>query len=292
MTTPSSLPVAAIKVGDRRRKDMGDIAALAASIEKSNLLQPIGVRPDGQLVHGGRRLEAVKLLGWETVPVRFLEGLEDWLAYLEAERAENAFHKPLTPSEQVGEKRDMEGELKAQAKERIKEGAKAGGKTAGRGRPKQQPPGHCPGGNGRAGETRERIAAALGTSARVLSKAQAVVEAAEKDPEQFEALRKQMDDSGKVEGAYRKLQAATAAPPPAREPRRYPNSAQFEAWLHRLSDYGIYVEEERGGIANILAERDLWDWQWMDTYLVPLLEMTVKRLRTYLKEMRRATKQE
>ena len=39
------LPISQIKIGDRHRKDLGDLDALAASIEKG-FLQPIGVTPD------------------------------------------------------------------------------------------------------------------------------------------------------------------------------------------------------------------------------------------------------
>ena len=38
------LPISQIKIGKRHRKALGDLAALAASIE-SGLLQPIGVTP-------------------------------------------------------------------------------------------------------------------------------------------------------------------------------------------------------------------------------------------------------
>jgi hypothetical protein len=45
-------PVADIIVGTRHRKDMGDIAGLAASLAELSLLHPIVVRPDGVLIAG------------------------------------------------------------------------------------------------------------------------------------------------------------------------------------------------------------------------------------------------
>lgn len=42
--------VDSIQVGNRHRKDLGDIDALAASIERDGLLQPITVTPEGVLV--------------------------------------------------------------------------------------------------------------------------------------------------------------------------------------------------------------------------------------------------
>jgi ParB family transcriptional regulator, chromosome partitioning protein len=67
------VPIASIKVGERIRKDMGDIAGLAASIADIGLLHPIVVKPDGTLIAGERRLAACKKLGWDKVPVTVKE---------------------------------------------------------------------------------------------------------------------------------------------------------------------------------------------------------------------------
>jgi len=61
-----------IKIGKRFRKDLGDIDALARSINEVGLLHPIVITPDGELLAGQRRLEACKKLGWEEVPVRII----------------------------------------------------------------------------------------------------------------------------------------------------------------------------------------------------------------------------
>ena len=53
------LPISQIKIGKRHRKALGDLAALAASIE-SGLLQPIGVTPEMDLIWGYRRLLAYR----------------------------------------------------------------------------------------------------------------------------------------------------------------------------------------------------------------------------------------
>jgi ParB family chromosome partitioning protein len=55
--------IADIIVGERHRKDMGDISALAASIREVGLLHPIVITPDGELIAGERRLRAVESLG-------------------------------------------------------------------------------------------------------------------------------------------------------------------------------------------------------------------------------------
>ncbi|WP_456237920.1 ParB N-terminal domain-containing protein [Microbacterium pygmaeum] len=55
--------------------------------------------PEGVLVCGARRLEALKLLGEKTIKVWVRSGVSDRLAELLAEQAENVLHKPLTPTE-------------------------------------------------------------------------------------------------------------------------------------------------------------------------------------------------
>jgi ParB family chromosome partitioning protein len=64
--------IADIKIGQRHRKDLGDIAGLAASIAAIGLLNPITVDQDGRLLAGARRLAACKLLGMEKVEVRVM----------------------------------------------------------------------------------------------------------------------------------------------------------------------------------------------------------------------------
>jgi ParB family chromosome partitioning protein len=58
-----------ITIGDRQRKDLGDLDVLANSIKEFGLIQPIilaqhATSGDVSLVAGGRRLAAVKRLGW------------------------------------------------------------------------------------------------------------------------------------------------------------------------------------------------------------------------------------
>ena len=64
MTAPVTLPLDLIRIGERHRRDMGDIAGVAASMPELGLLQPVVVRPDGTLIAGERRLHAAKQLGW------------------------------------------------------------------------------------------------------------------------------------------------------------------------------------------------------------------------------------
>src|SRR4051794_31711003 len=53
------------------RRDFGDLAALADSMQEYGLQQPIAVRQEGGrllLTSGLRRLTAARLLGWRTIP--------------------------------------------------------------------------------------------------------------------------------------------------------------------------------------------------------------------------------
>ena len=58
-----------VVIGNRTRKEMGDIKALAASIAERGLLHPIVVNEKNKLIDGMRRLKACRSLGWENVPV-------------------------------------------------------------------------------------------------------------------------------------------------------------------------------------------------------------------------------
>ncbi len=92
------LKISDIKVGTRERKDHGDLAGLAASVEEHGLLQPIGVTPDHELVFGERRLRAYRdVLGRKTIPARIVEVKSVLLGQI----AENTVRKEYTVSERV-----------------------------------------------------------------------------------------------------------------------------------------------------------------------------------------------
>jgi hypothetical protein len=64
--------VADITIGERHRRDMGDLDGLAASIAEIGLLNPITIDENGCLLAGARRLAACKQLGLEQVEVRIV----------------------------------------------------------------------------------------------------------------------------------------------------------------------------------------------------------------------------
>lgn len=88
-----------IRIGTRHRVDLGDIDALASSIERQGLLQPITVTPEGVLVCGARRLAALRQLGVRKLNVWVRSGISDRLSELLAEQDDNILHKPLSATE-------------------------------------------------------------------------------------------------------------------------------------------------------------------------------------------------
>lgn len=115
-----------ITVGVRHRKDPGDLKPLMESIERLGLLQPITITPEGVLVCGWRRLEAVRRLGWRTMKVWVRSGISDKLSLLLAEQEENQLHKPLNELEKAALYRELKA-LRAEDAERRMQATQFGG---------------------------------------------------------------------------------------------------------------------------------------------------------------------
>lgn len=140
------LSIADIEVGERCRKNYGDLQGLAHSIKKLGLLQAIGVTKDGyKLLFGERRLKAVQLNGDTEIDCRILD-IKD---ILEAEHAENEFRLSLS----LTEKHALAEELQRQMPKRQGQGSG--------GRPKERA---ASGQNGhkREGVTGDHVAAKAG----------------------------------------------------------------------------------------------------------------------------------
>ncbi len=197
-----SLPIESIILGDRRRKDMGDLDALADSIRRVGLLHPLVITPDKKLVAGYRRMGAIVKLGWQDAPVRVVANLDSALLVLAAERDENTCRKDVTPSAAVAIGEALEELEKPKAKGR----QRAHGGTA-PGKPKNTA-GKMP--EVSAGRTRDKVADAVGMSGRTYQKAKEVVEAAKADPK-LQPVVEEMDRTGKVDPAHKKVKEPKAA---------------------------------------------------------------------------------
>lgn len=180
---PSFKQISQIKIGKRYRHDLGDVRALADSIDKLGLLHPIPIDPDGRLIAGQRRIAAFKLLGRTTIPVHVVS-LDD---LLQGEADENSARKDLDPTERWAISQALEAQVSARAKERMLAGV--------------------PSADSADGETREIIARAVGTSHPTLRQIGAVVAAAEANPKKFSSVVEDMDRTGNVSKAFKLVKA-------------------------------------------------------------------------------------
>lgn len=141
-----------IHIGRRHRKDLGDIDALAASIDQDDLLQLITIDPEGNLVCGLRRYTAMRKLGWKTTNVWVRTGISDRLSQLLAERDDDTLHKPLTQTEAATLFRELKtllAEDAARRQEASRFTAKTGGEAGSGGGANLAPP-HGASGKARA----------------------------------------------------------------------------------------------------------------------------------------------
>lgn len=223
------IEVSAIRVGRRHRKTLVGVEKLADSIAKIGLLHPVVVLPDHTLVAGERRLAAHKHLGRTTIQVNVAANLTDAMAFLQAERDENVCREPFTPEEAVALAADYQAIAVKQAKENhasaVKRGASLGGKAAGNGRSKVASSKTFTRGKKQDNSARASAvaAAAVGMSHVTLEKAVAVVEAAKAEPARFRPLVDEMNRTGKVDGAFKKLKVARQAEKLEAEPPPLPS---------------------------------------------------------------------
>lgn len=102
------IPCEKIRIGERHRKEMGDLEVLAASIATVGLLHPPVITKDGRLICGERRFRAMRdILGWKMIPVIVLEVS----SIVEGEYAENEIRKDFTTSERVAIGKAIEAEI-------------------------------------------------------------------------------------------------------------------------------------------------------------------------------------
>jgi hypothetical protein len=100
----TDIPINSIDVTERRRENYGDIAGLAAGIDRIGLLVPILVDKSApgryRLVFGGRRLRAMQMLKWDTVPAFIRDQLTE-AEFREIELEENENRLQLTEREKA-----------------------------------------------------------------------------------------------------------------------------------------------------------------------------------------------
>jgi len=204
------VPLQAITLGKRHRKDMGDLDALADSLRLNGLIQPIILNSRHELVAGLRRLKAAQRLGWTEIEAHVTDSFDDLLALLKGEYSENTCRKEPTPSEAVNMTSAIWELEEKRARARQQEGRTAAGHKPKHGYSPRETAESAPEevsenfakGSGR---TADCVAQTIGLSGRTLVKARAVVQAAEEDPELFGPIAEEMDATGKVDPAYQKV---------------------------------------------------------------------------------------
>ena len=125
----NTIPIHDVIIGERARKDLGDLTDLKRSIDDVGLLQPIVLAPDNHLLCGARRLQACTELGMTNIPFTRADTCDDAGALLTAERDENICRKQMTPEELA----TLGQRLEALEAPRARQRQRAAGKRHGRG---------------------------------------------------------------------------------------------------------------------------------------------------------------
>ena len=90
--------ISEIVVKKRIRRDMGDLPALAESLKQYGQISPVVINTKNVLIAGGRRIEAAKLLGWQSVDAVVMDCAGE-LEQLELEVEENKYRKDFNIQE-------------------------------------------------------------------------------------------------------------------------------------------------------------------------------------------------
>lgn len=266
-----------IRIGDRVRQDMGDLRGLADSIAKNTLLHPVVVMRDGLLVAGHRRLEAVKLLGWTDVPVTVVDVAD----LLSAERDENQERKDFTPTEAVAIKRLIQAQHALLVEEvRIANIARARAMARGAESADSTP-------SAEVGKTRDLVARAVGMGHEKLARAEAIVSAAEADPERFGDLPAKMDETGNVSGTYREMERRKADQPTAHPAESKPKPRHA---IHGRAHHQRVDDEMQRAVVALegicIALKDL-DVKKLDPARVPGWSMSLSDSSRFLSKLLR-----
>lgn len=250
-------PLSAIRRGDRARRDLGDIAALARSIEQLGLLHPIVITENGELIAGERRLEAFRLLGRSEIPT-YVVNIEHLVL---GEQAENAIRKDFTVEERVGIAEKVEkllGERRGRPGEKLSKNLD----------------------NIRGKRTEDIAAQEAGfRNGETYRQAKVVRNAALEDPARFAKPLADMNRTGRVHGPFRRVRIAKQSAEIRREPPPLPGNGPYRVivadppWPYEKRDEDpshraalpyptMSVEQIAGLRVAELAHDDCVLWLW------------------------------
>ncbi len=191
----TKLKISEIIIGDRVRKDLGDVDQLANSITEIGLLHPIVVYEKDKkyfLLAGHRRLEAYKKLMHEHIPVSIIT-LND---ILKAELHENTVRKNFTFSEMAA--LDDEFAPKVEKEFRKREHAGIPLPKLGKG----------------SKRTSEVMGGYFGKSHATYEKFKTIKKAIKENPEKFNDLGERIDNGMSIEYAHKMVKTTEKANTP------------------------------------------------------------------------------
>lgn len=129
-----------IKTEDRQRTkvDRDALEELKLNIQQNGLIHAVCVREDFTLIAGGRRLQAVKELGWDRIPTNVLIGPIDELRLAVIELSENVVREDISLYDKVNAVRKIDRLQRERYKEKgdgkgwsMRDTAKATGQSLG-----------------------------------------------------------------------------------------------------------------------------------------------------------------
>jgi ParB family chromosome partitioning protein len=174
-----------IKIGNRFRKDLGDLEPLKQSIQQVGLLHPPVINENNELVCGYRRIQACNQLGHEKIAITRIN-LQD---IVNGEVHENTIRKDFTILERYEIRKELEPLEKQKAEVRMLSGKPSVNLTKGR--------------------ALDNISKLFGISRNTLNKETEIVEASKERPELFGNLIDKIDSGKqKVNNAYTLIKKA------------------------------------------------------------------------------------
>ncbi len=243
-----------IIIGDRIRKDLGDVDNLVESISEIGLLHPVVVKQKGDeyfLLAGRRRLEAFKKLGKETIPVTVVS-LED---VLKAELHENTVRKDFTFTEMVALDNEFAPSVKEESKKRMVDAHASSAKLA----------------QLEQGTSRDKMAAYLGMGHSTYDKFQKIKEAIKANPEKFGDFGERIDNGMSIDYAHKMVitKEKSNTPTPDLPEGEFELIYMDPPWKYDLElsgspDYKtMTVEEMITEIPKIPAHKDCILFMWV-----------------------------
>ncbi len=243
------LPLDEVVVEGQSVLDNEFLPSLIESVRQLGLLSPIGVSPEHRLLYGAHRLAAARHVGLSQLPAVVIETALDHLDYLRIERDENLIRRRVPVTEEVALYRQILKIEESAARRRIEDAASVGGQVKAGSAPAKVSQGQAP---RRAKSEASKAATGVVGRHKTLEKAAEIVDLAA-DTATPEPVRQvvadalaEMDETGKVDAAYKKVKASITA---ADYIAKYPDLAHYRANGKRVADIGqrldAYTPTER-----------------------------------------------